>query len=226
MTKPQKPLLAYAVCDFDERNGDIYFARHRIVAHKAGASVWGDGELTAVECRRVPWADQFAETGHVPWAVRIDHGWWIECSGCGQMIREDAEDDDGESIEFDIVESGQHVFCRPDCEQHFLAEREETRRITAQVVGDLTDRLLRTLPGAVIAGSSHVYVPSGPKPRVAQQGVIHFAFPGMRYGLGSFRFDKVGEEPTVQICYGDRAAFYIWQQAGYPPHLMDAGEAA
>lgn len=221
-----KPLKAYSVLEEDEGTGGIVFARHSIVALREGASRFGDGDIRGWQARRAPWADEFAESGRVPFAVRFDHGWWCECHACGQTIREDAEDDSGEPLEFDIVEYGDAVYCRPACREERLARKAEDDRIKRFVIGDLTDRLLRAMPGAIIAGEPHVYVRSGPLPRAPQQGAVYFAFPGARHGLGCFRFDKIGEKPQVTICYGDRVAFYSWQQAGYPPHMMDASEAA
>ncbi|SEM52789.1 hypothetical protein SAMN05192583_0521 [Sphingomonas gellani] len=69
-----KPLKAYTVLEHDERTGAIYFARHAIVARKAGAAEYGDGELSYVTCNRAPWADRFADTGAVPAAVMVEHG--------------------------------------------------------------------------------------------------------------------------------------------------------
>lgn len=221
----EKPLKAYAVLDHDERCGDIYFARHSIVARKTGANEYGDGELTNVECRRAPWADKYAP-GPVPWSARIENGWWIECTGCGQKISDDEYDDNDEPINFKIVEVGAHVFCSSGCRETHQIEKAEEARIKAAVVGDLTVKVMRTMPGAVIGGRHHVYVRSGPWPRAVQQGMVQFTFPGGVYGFACLRFDRAGEKPHFTIPHGDLPAFHRWRDAGYPPHMMDAQEVA
>lgn len=85
-------LKAYAVLEKDEYTGDIYFAPRAIVAAKAGANEYGDGELSYIQCRRAPWADAFARKG-VPAKVAVDHGWHFECHGCGIQIDSDLEEE-------------------------------------------------------------------------------------------------------------------------------------
>lgn len=220
------PLKAYTVLEDNENTGDIFFARHAIVARRLGANEFNDGELGGLTCRRAHWADKYAKAGHVPFTAKFDYGWWIECTGCGATIREGAdeeEDDDGDPVEpYDLVERGDCVFCRPACYDRWKADRAETKRIKEETIGEMTDMLLRLVPGAVLTGDSHVYVSYHEKPRRAQQCVIHFAFPGMLIGSASYRFDKAGEKPTVLVCRGDLYAFSHWRSLGYPPHLMDA----
>lgn len=218
-----KPLKAYTVLEHDEHTGDIYFARHAIVAHKAGANEFGYGELTNVGCRRAPEFDKYAESGHVPWAARIDHGWHIDCSGCGVRISDDEYDTDDEPIEFNVIEIGHHVFCSPDCHETHKIEKAEEAHIKAAVVGNLIDKIMRTVPGAVICGHQHVYVRHGAWPRPVEHARVEFMFPGGRYPAG-LRFDKVGEKPRFFCAAGDRIAFYRWRDAGYPPAMMDAPE--
>jgi hypothetical protein len=225
MTVQILALKAYVVLEDCENTGDVFFAKHAIVARRLGAHEFNDGEFKGITCRRAPWADQYAP-GPVPFKAKFAQGWWQECQGCGQTIREDAEDDDGNLIDFDIVEFGDCVYCTPACRETHLIEMAETDRIKAAVVGHLTDRILRTMPGAVIAGRHHVYVRSGPWPPAVQQGSVEFTFPGARYGMCCLRFDKVGEKPHFSVPRGDMPAFNRWREAGYPPHMMDAQDEA
>jgi hypothetical protein len=150
----------------------------------------------------------------------FDHGWFQECHHCGQMIREDECDNAGNYVEFDIVERGTLVFCRPACSDGYYRDEVERAQITANTIDDLTAGLLRALPGAVPAGRPHVYVPRFE--RDAHQGIVSFEFPGARIGFAQWRFDKPGEDPRLAVCAGDMRAFRAWRAAGYPPHLMDA----
>lgn len=225
-----KPLLAYLVTEDDEGTGGVVFARSSAEARREGSSRFGDGDFNWGRAVRAPGLDRYAADGHVPWKAMFEMGWWRECSGCGVRIAQDEEDEDGELIKFNLVEVGSAVYCTPECRERKLADDAESDRIKAWIVGYMTDRLLRAMPGALVINDParclpHVYVPNGPNPRAPQQVVLHFLFPGSRYG-GDFRFDKIGQKPRVEVACGDLAAFSAWKMAGYPPHMMDASEAA
>lgn len=216
-------LKAYTVQEEDEGTGGIVFARSSAEARRRGSSEFGDGDFNWGSARRARWADPYAEAGAVPWRVMFAHGWWCECHGCGGMIREDEEDPEtGKPIEYDITEVGSTVYCRPACRELRIANDAEVARITEWVIGDLTDRLLKALPGAVLCGQRHVYVPAGEWPLYPKEAVLGFTFPGAIYGGGTIEFRKINERPRFRVLFGDRAAFFAWQRAGYPPHMMDA----
>lgn len=225
MNAPARPLKAYSVQEEDENIGGIVFAKSNVEARRRGSSMFGDGDFNWGRATRAPGFDRYAP-GPVPFVAMFESGWWQECHGCGCRIAQDEYDDEGGEIEFDIVEVGSAVYCRPSCRDNRLAERAEIARIEKIVIDELIERLLRAMPGAVVSGPSHVYVPFGGWPHRVEQASIGFTFPGARIGFGTFRFDKLGEKPYVTICGGDRVAFYAWQEAGYPPHLMDAKEVA
>jgi hypothetical protein len=215
-----KPLKAFSVLEDDENTGDIYFARHAITARRTYADEHHDGELSGTTCHRAPWADQYAP-GPVPWKAKFEHGWWIECSGCGAMIRQDEEDSEGKPIEFDVVETGSHVFCRPACETEHRAEQARLTALRAEAISDLTAAILQKMPGAEIETEAknwtpHAYVTKRNGEYQRQQCVVSFRFPGCQHGLGSMRYDKVGEEPRVTVPSGDLPAFEAWRDAGYP----------
>jgi hypothetical protein len=224
-------LKAYIVTEEDEGTGGVVFARSSAEARREGSQRFGDGDFNWGKARRAPGLDQYAADGRAPWKALFDMGWWCECSGCGCRIQQDEEDEEGSLIQFDLVEVGSSVYCRPSCREQRLAEDAEVARLSAWAIADLTDRVMRAMPGAVILGGNdrsiypHVYVPRGAWPMAPKQIVLHFMFPGARFG-GDVRVDKIGEKPKFLIVRGDLVAFHRWREAGYPPHLMDASEAA
>lgn len=220
-----KPLKAYSVQEEDENTGGIVFAKSNVEARRIGSSRFGDGDFNWGKARRAPGFDRYAP-GPVPFVAMFAAGWWQECRGCGVTIREGECDDDCNEIAFDIVEVGDGIYCRPSCRENHLAGKAEAARLGKIVLDELAERVVRAMPGAVLCERTHVYVPGGPRPNYPQQASITFTFPGARIGSAQFRFDKAGEKPYVTVCNGDRTAFYAWQEAGYPPHLMDAKEVA
>ena len=219
-------LKAYIVTEPDENTGGVVFAKSNAHARRLGSSEYGSGDFDWGTARREPGLDKYAETGHVPWIEMFNRGWWRECCGCGGRIEEGHIDDDGNDVEFEIVQVGENVYCRRECREQHVAERAVEDHVKAVTIADMTDQLLRLMPGATIVDKSHVYVPAGKTPRQASQALVYFAFPGMLIGPGCYRFDKLGQKPYVTVCTGDRLAFARWRAAGYPPHMMDAAEAA
>lgn len=218
-------LKAYSVLEDDENTGGIVFAKSGAEARRIGSNQFGDGDFNWGKARRARWADEFVP-GPVPIKAQIEHGWKYECHGCYVVIDDSQYGGENDEIKFDIVEVEGAVYCTPECRDDHLAQRAEVKRIEQFVIGDLTDRLLRLLPGATIAGRTHVYMPNTQWPMAAREASIEFTFPGARIGFGSFRFREIGETPHVEICAGDRIAYYRWREAGYPPHMMDATEVA
>lgn len=219
-------LKAFIVTEPDENTGGVVFARSNAHARRLGSGQFGSGDFDWGNARREPSLDKYAESGRVPWVEMFNRGWWCECSGCGGRISEGYLDDDGNEVEYDLVEVGHNVYCRRECREEHVAERAVGDHVAAVTIGEMTDRLLKMMPGAVVSGTPHVYVPTGDTPRQAQQCCIYFSYPGMRIGPGCLRFDKKGQTPYVTVCSGDRIAFARWRDAGYPPHMMDAAEAA
>ena len=209
MTEPR--LRAFEVTEDYESHAMIVYARHAVTARRIGAAELADGEFSNVTCRRAPWADAYAP-GPVPAKALYEAGWWLECRGCERWI----DDDDDPRPVF----VGTEAYCTAQCHERLLADQAQERLVRDATIRDLSRRLLQLMPGALICGDAHVYVPRGKAE--PEQGYIEFTFPGARWGTGSLRFDKAGQTPLVVICNGDRTAFRLWRAAGYPPHLMDA----
>jgi hypothetical protein len=155
-------LKAYAVQEEDEGTGGIFYAEHDIVARKAGANEFGDGDLHGITCRRAPWADEYAP-GPCPLLVMIDHGWWMECHGCGIRIDSDMEyipdEADAPVLELKPVEDDRGLFCTVECRERHLVERMERKIYEQWMVDLLRLRLRDKLPGCVeTADKPHVYV--------------------------------------------------------------------
>ena len=215
------PLKAFIVQEDYENTGGVIFAKHAIVARRLGANEYNDGEFGGMTCRRAPGLDKYAP-GPVPWVELFNMGWWIDCHGCGQRIAEDETDDNDDPVEFNITEVGTAVYCTPECRAEKLANDALDEKIGAAAVAQMAERILEAMPGAVITGLAHVYIPQGELPRAPKQVWVDFTFPGQRIGPARFRYDKVGEKPHFTCCRGDHAAFMAWQAEGYPPHMMDA----
>jgi hypothetical protein len=220
-------LKAYSVQELDERTGDIFYAKHAITARKRGANEYAGGEITGVECRRAPWADKYAP-GPCPRLVMIDHGWWFECHGCGQTMREDAADyvEEGEVNDpARYIERGSSVYCSEECRTRYRAEKALCKRMERKAVRELADKLLAVLPGVTPITIKrkdnwrpHAYASRQRDGSIAvQQCVVSFEWPGMKIGAGTYRYDKVGEEPHVAICHGDLEAWHAWRDSVHPP---------
>lgn len=229
-THPRAPsdraLKAYAVQEEDELTGGIVFAKSNAHARRLGANEFSDGDWHGVMCRRVRWADEFCP-GPVPFQAMFDQGWWRECDGCGVRMEEGACDDDGNCIEFDIVEEAGRVFCAPTCRDRHESESRKIKRAEARAIAVLSARLLRSVPGVtVISGDQgdryarpHAYVSRDAAGRLRiRQAVVHFDFPGRRHGFGAYRAERdqssVDRRPTLFVPFGDVKAFKCWRLAG------------
>lgn len=113
-----KPLKAYSV-QTDEA-GEIIFATSGIAARRMGANELNTEFEYIMSCNRAPWADQYAEQGWVPVRALLEHGWWQSCSGCGNMVSEGSEDDDGNP--HDPVLEERELYCSPACKKAKEAE--------------------------------------------------------------------------------------------------------
>lgn len=220
-------LKAYAVQEEDEGTGGVVFAKSSAEARRMGAARFGDGDFNWGKARRLPWADAFAP-GPVPAKDMIEHGWWYECAHCYRRIEDGATDEEtGEPVAFDVVETPSgNLYCAPACHDAALAEARERKEVEAATIADLSARLLAKLPGAVPTKGHHVYAarPNGETAFRAQQGILHFRFPGAVHGDAALRFDKFDEAPHVMVCGGDMEAFEAWRAAGYPAAMPASGQ--
>ncbi len=217
-------LKAYAVQEHDEATGGIFYAAHAITARKRGADEYGDGEITSVSCNRAHWADKYAP-GPCPKLVMIDNGWWFECHGCGVKMCCDASDykeegEEGQNDPAKYIERGSSVYCSVECRTTYRSDKAKRKRRERQAVRELAALLLTKIPTVkpILASKdnwrSHAYAVNQPDGTLAiQQCVVSFEWPGMMIGAGTFRFDKIGEEPHVSICNGDLDAWKAWRAA-------------
>ena len=214
-------MKAFSCLELDEWTGGIYFAEHRIAAHKAGANAYGDGELSYVQCRRATWADRYAETG-VPARIAVAHGWRFECFGCGMNINED------EMLErklplYDICGlMSSRIYCSPRCKWRAMKENERRKCEEQAAIEDFKAIVLRRFPDADFNvtqdnfNGHHAYVDREPGTGSwnRKQVIVSFKFPGMKFGPATFRMDGTqGELPTKAdyfCCSGDQEAFEEW----------------
>ena len=124
--KAPKPLLAYSVTEEFEGTGGIVFARSAIAARRIGAERYADGEFENAQCRRAPYADEYAESGVVPASRLIAEGWHFECSGCSRTIDNDylwERDIDPSDV---VGTQDSSVYCNELCEAHEALESRTT----------------------------------------------------------------------------------------------------
>lgn len=213
-------LKAYAVREDCENTGGIYYATSNIVARKAGSHEYNGSELGGMSCRRAPWADKYAP-GPCPKLVMIDHGWWFECHGCCAKMSCDAADDseeDGGNDPNRYIERGSAVYCSIECRTRYRSEQAMRKRLERKAIRDLAAALLLKLPDVVPVTirrkdnwRPHASVVKQDGVWKTQQCVVSFDWPGRKIGFGTFRFDKIGEEPHVAICHGDMDAWNAWR---------------
>ncbi|HLZ78838.1 MAG TPA: hypothetical protein VKQ09_05815 [Sphingomonas sp.] len=210
--KASKPLRAYAVTETCEGTGGIVFARHNVVARREGACQFGDGDFHGVECRRAPWADQFAADGIIPVSAMIYAGWHFECTGCGRRIDHDLplawenevgadEPLNGANLRYarwkpDHVIGSQHgtVFCRQSCKNAHDKEQAARKRFGDRAIARFERVILRRLPGSVIEHKEylrpHVYVTRNRLGQlIVEQAIVSFSFPGQAIGAAALRMD-------------------------------------
>lgn len=180
-----RPRLAYAVTENDENTGAIYFARHRIAAHKAGAREFADGEFSYVTCRRAPWADAYAETG-LPARVCIENGWHFECCGCGQRIDIDSLDDRGLPLAGVIGTQWNSVYCGSRCARKYWSLRRRREQQEQAAIADFKAIVRARFPDVEFADDEtkyrthHAHVVPGRGGWHRQQVIVAFNFPGSR----------------------------------------------
>ncbi|WP_283195525.1 hypothetical protein [Rhizobium sp. AN80A] len=211
-------LKAYAVLEKDEYTGDVYFAKHSIVAAKAGANEYGDGELSYVQCRRAPWADVFVGKG-VPAKVAVDHGWRFECHGCGITIDQYLEDEHRLPVSGVVGSMHGAVYCCARCKWRRIKSDARRKREETAAIEDFKAIVRARFPDVAFADEEpefrghHAYVMRADRSDFwhRRQVIVAFRFPGMKIGPAHFRLEdyhRIG--PPVAgytCCNGDREAF-------------------
>lgn len=214
--KNQRPLVAYCVQEQDENTGGFVFARSSAEARRLGSSQFGSGDWDWGLARRAQWADKYAP-GPVPKLAMVDAGWWFECHGCGIEIRDEMRDPEtDDALDLTPVEYGSAIYCSEDCRTKHLEEQRQRRLEEAVAIADLSARVAAIVPGIEIVNEPesmypHAYVVKSNGQWACQQCVVSFRFPGCKIGPGRYRYDKVGAEPQVTICAGDREAWDAWR---------------
>ncbi len=220
------PLKAFAVTEKDEGTGGIYFARHDIAAKRLGATEHGD-DISAVSCRRAPWADQFAEKGTVPAWVMIAHGWHFECNGCDERIDGDWLDDRRLPVEGVIGTQWGVVYCCDRCRRKAISLRRRRKDHERAAIAELKEFVQLRLPDADFCDEEgaglrhHAYVVPGERGGWHRQEiVVAFRFPGMtlapatcevRPAYRGYTTPFIGpSEPKFYCCGADREAFEAW----------------
>lgn len=210
---------AFAVTEDNENTGSILFAKHAIVARREGADRYNDGEFYGVSCRRAPWADHCAETGIVPAALCIEHGWHFECTGCGQTIDEDWLHENELTIEGVIGSQHSSVFCCAACQTSHIEHERQRKEMQEEGIAMLTAIIVKRFPAARVSGelggSTHAYARNSGGTWSLDQVKVGFSFPGSLHGpawlLMNLDHSRIGPvQPEFRCCFGDQATFEAW----------------
>lgn len=129
---PTEKLKAYIVSNGDPECDTIQFATTNVAARRQGANLM-DEDFGSVTCHRLPWADEYAETGVTP-AAYIANGWFYECGSCGLRVDSETE---APAYGMDLV------FCCEECKADEVAERKAEDDIKQAVI----DAALAKFPG-------------------------------------------------------------------------------
>jgi hypothetical protein len=217
-------LRAYAVLEKFEMTGDIFFAHKAIYAAKAGANTFTDGELGAVQCRRAPWADEYAAVG-VPAKVAVLHGWRFECSGCGREVDEYIDGSRGLKVGSIVGVMHSSIHCSAACRTRTLREERKRKVEERKAIEDFMDIVRARFPdaqftdvqGEVRGQHANVTKPDKSGPWHREQVCVAFNFPGMEVGAAHFRMDgyhRIGPPVAGYTVYnGDRKAFDAYTAA-------------
>lgn len=221
-------LRAFSVTEEDENSGAIIFARHAIVAAKAGANEYADGDLGSVSCRRAPWADEYAGKP-LPARVMIGHGWHFECSGCGARIDEDYLGEKKLPLEGVIGTQYSAVYCGKRCCRRDLSLTRRRKAEEQRAIDAFKAIVRKRFPDADFCDDPpysdryrerhHAYVVPGRAGWQWQQVVVSFRFPGMKIAPAHLRFDHQSSRflgpPALgyTCCNGDREAFEAYAAA-------------
>lgn len=137
----------------------------------------------------------------MPPSVLIADGWWQECLHCGVEVREDgeAQDDDGNHVDFQPVDHGDQVFCCPECQAKYFA----SKRANAAARAALQELVETRYPEAKVT-RVHVY---GDRLEASERGCgvnasAQFELPGLQDPV-NFHFG----EPYVYVTVRDLGIF-------------------
>ncbi|WP_257556484.1 hypothetical protein [Sphingobium sp. CFD-2] len=211
-------IKAYSVQETCEGTGGIVFAKHNVVARRIGARRHGDGDFDSVTCHRAPWADRYAEDGHVPASAAIEAGWWFECAGCGRRINEDLPNAWAQEMGRDEPLRGQQllyarwrpdhiigymdtaVFCRKACKVRHDRHEAERERRQNRAIDAFKRIILKRFPDAAICDNvgddepyyrrhHHAYATTVKGRWRVKQIKVAFAFPGMKIAPASLEYN-------------------------------------
>lgn len=220
-------LRAFAVQEKDEMTGGIFFAEHDIIAKKRGANEFADGDISGVQCRRAPWADEFVGRP-IPAKVMIAYGWWFECSGCDMRISEDELADRRLDLDGVIGTQWGQVYCSARCYRRELSIRRRTEAEKQRAIDALKAIARKRLPGIEFTDEDensnwrpHAYVNyhHGQPGWLWDQVQVSFTFPGMNIAPATLGLDrrystKIGPvKPEYRCSVGDRDAFEAFAAA-------------
>lgn len=212
-------MKAFAVLEDCENTGAILFARHDIVAKRQGANEYAEGDISAVTCRRAPWADRYADKPLPVWLM-VAHRWHFECSGCGRRIDEDSLIDAGLPLEGVMGTQYSHAFCGKNCARRFYSLQRRRKEQEARAIEAFKAIVRHRFPDVNFCDDvdsnkyrehHHAYVTPGRGGWHWRQVVVSFTFPGMKIAPAHYAMHgsyKIGPDPArYTCCNGDREAF-------------------
>lgn len=224
MSKTEKPMLAYAVLENDERTGGIIYATSNIAARRQGANEYGDGELSYVTCNRAPWADEYYGKA-LPVSVMVDNGWHFECSHCGGRIDEDMVWE--KQIQTDDIIGHQFSLCYCDarCEAGDALDKANREHVERRWVRRFM-RIVRARFPEAKPIKKGAYASRQGNHYAIQEVSVEFEFPGQQFGPATLSwqrrrnwrspYDRQRSKPRYTCCNGDREAFEAYAAATRP----------
>ena len=156
MAKSKSLLLAYEAIG---QQREVVFAISTNQAREMLSALVCSSPDGSAECKRAPWADQYAQPGRIPWSVRVEHGLSVRCFYCRKMIT--AVDK--------MVVSGSEVFCTSACEEKFTGNRALVQAVldeAAEIALVLWPEV-SVMKAEMIEGRARVHFTFGRPPRHA-----------------------------------------------------------
>lgn len=189
----------------DESPTMIYFMVSDIVARRAFAEEYNDGELGGINVKREPSLDRYENENKIPFWRLICMGWWTECDDCGKRISEDDLNDRGLDPTDVVGTFCSRTFCTPDCHTRWEAEQAERKHISGQAVYDLEKYLFKYFPGVTVTRTPS-YVTHEQGKLVLDHAHIYFTFPEQNMGEC-----RITEKHTVTVPRGAMTMFNEWR---------------